>query len=73
VPEELLFLQQYDTLKKEIQHIVDLPDKKLDRMILFLHQNNGQLASRKQKFFSELTDVEIEQMELAYKQVFKNT
>jgi hypothetical protein len=70
VPEELIFLQQYDTLKKEIQLIVDMPDKKLDRMIHFLHQNNGQLASRKQKFFSELTDAEIRRMELAYKQVF---
>ena len=71
VPEELLFLQCYDELKGDIQRIVDMPDNKLDRMILFLHQNKGNLASRKRKFFKELNDNEIEQMEQAYTQVFE--
>lgn len=31
----------------EIQSIVDMPDNKVGRMILFLHQNKGKLASRK--------------------------
>jgi len=70
VPEELLFLQRYDSLKGEIQGIVDMPDNKVDRMILYLHQNKGRLASRKRKFYKELSDDEIEQMEQAYKQVF---
>lgn len=71
VPEELLFLQCYDELKGNIRDIVDMPDNKIDRMILFLHQNNGKLASRKRKFYNELSDAEIEQMELAYNQVFE--
>ncbi|MFH1320497.1 MAG: Fic family protein [Bacteroidota bacterium] len=70
VPEELLFLQSYDELKGDIQNIVDMPDNKVDRMILFLHQNKGKLASRKRKFYKELSDNEIEQMEQAYTQVF---
>jgi hypothetical protein len=73
VPEELHFLQCYDELKRDIQSIVDMPDKKVDRMILFLHQNKGKLAGRKRIFFKELNDNEIEQMELAYSQVFKMT
>jgi len=71
VPEELLFLQCYDELKNDIRSIVDMPDKKIDRMILFLHQNNGKLSSRKHRFFKELSDNEIEQMEQVYDLVFK--
>jgi len=71
IPEELHFLQCYDELKGDIQNIVDMPDNKIDRMILFLHQNNGKLASRKRKQYKELSDNEIEQMEQAYSQVFE--
>ena len=71
VPDELLFLQRYDELKRDIQSIVDMPDNKVDRMILFLHQNSGKLASRKRNFYKELSDNEIGQMEQAYTQVFQ--
>lgn len=70
IPEELLFLQCYDELKGDIQNIVDMPDNKVDSMILFLHQNKGKLARRKRDFFIELSEYEIEQMEQAYTQVF---
>jgi len=72
IPEELFFLQCYDELKREIQNIVDMPDHKIDRMILFLHQNKGKLASRKRKVYKELNDNEIEQMEQAYDEVFQD-
>jgi hypothetical protein len=71
VPEELLFLQCYDELKGDIREIVDMPDNKIDRMILFLHQNNGKLANRKRKSYKELSDNEIEKMEQAYSQIFE--
>jgi hypothetical protein len=71
IPEELKFLQCYDELKSDIQNIVDMPDNKIDRMIIFLHQNNGKLASRKRKFFPELSETEIRQMEEAYPEVFE--
>ncbi len=71
IPEELLFLQCYDELKGEIQRVVDMPDSKVDRIILFLHQNKGKLAGRKRKYYKELSDNEIEQMEEAYTQVFE--
>ena len=73
VPEELLFLQCYDELKSDIQNIVDMPDKKIDRMILFLHQNKGKLASRKRNHYKELSDTEIIKMEQAYNKIFKRT
>ena len=70
IPMELMFLRCYDELKNDIQNIVDMPDNKIDRMIIFLHQNNGKLAVRKRKFFQELSDSEIEQMESAYAEIF---
>ena len=72
IPEELLFLQCYDELKEDIQNVVDMPDNKVDRMIFFLHQNKGKLASRKRKFYLELNDQEIKEMEQAYVKTFKN-
>jgi len=71
VPEELHFLLCYDELKREIQNIVDMPDNKIDRMILFLHQNQGKLANRKRNQYKELSDSEISQMEQAYIEVFE--
>lgn len=71
IPEVLYFLQCYDELKGAIQNIVDMPDNKVDHMILFLHQNKGKLASRKRDFYKELSDDEIEQMEESYKHVFQ--
>jgi len=39
-------------------------------LILFLHQHKGKLASRKRKFYGELSDIEIKRMEQAYSRVF---
>jgi hypothetical protein len=72
IPEELLFLQHYDELKNDIQRIVDMPDNKVDRMIIFLHQNKGRLAKRKRKHYEELSEIEINQMEQAYINVFED-
>ena len=52
-------------MKKDIKNIVDMPDKKIDFMIVLLNQNNGQLSVNKRKLFPELTDDEIKQMESA--------
>ncbi len=73
IPDELLFLQRFDALKKDIQLIVDMPDKKLDFIIVVLNQNKGLLSSKKRKLFPELTDDEIMKMENAYKEVFNST
>jgi len=51
---QLHFLDSMRKLRSDIQGIVDMPDNKIDRMIIFLHQNTGKLASRKRKFFPEL-------------------
>src|SRR5690606_7688696 len=47
MPEELLFLQRYDEAKKELQRIVDMPDKDINWMLVFLHQNKGTFPKRR--------------------------
>lgn len=70
LPHELFFIQHYDELKIEIQNIVDMPDKDINLMILFLHQNKGVFPKRKRKFFEKLTDDEITKMEDSFKSIF---
>lgn len=38
MPNELIFIQQNDEVKKALQHIVDMPDKDINFMITILHQ-----------------------------------
>lgn len=71
MPGELLFIHRYDEAKKALQNIVDMPDRKINSMLLFLHQNNGAFPKRRREQFKELTDVEIERMQKAYREVFK--
>lgn len=71
MPEELMFLQRYDEVKKAMQEIVDMPDRMINNMILFLHQNKGVLASRKRNQFAQLNDDEINAMEKAYQEIFE--
>ena len=70
LPEELKFIQYYDEVKTEIQNIVDMPDKLLNLMILFLHQNHGAFPKRRRGDFEKLTDEEIKQMEKIYQEIF---
>lgn len=61
---ELDFLVKYDEIKKEIQNIIDMPDKLIDMFVKFCYQNNGKLSSRKKKsHFDFLTKNELKSME----------
>lgn len=61
---ELDFLVSYDSTKKALQEIVDMPDRQIDLFIRFCIQNNGHLSTTKREsHFSALTDDEIERME----------
>jgi len=71
MPEELLFLLRYDEAKHALQNIVDMPDKEINRMLLFLHQNQGYFPKRRRKEFEKLTDDEIQQMQDAYRTIFE--
>lgn len=70
--EELYFLERYDELKTELQNFIDMPDKRLNIIIIFLHQNKGLFPNRRKKDFPEITDEEFAIMETIYSNVFTN-
>ncbi len=61
---ELEFISFYDTSKKAIQKIVDMPDHFIDLFIRFVKQNGGKLsANKRDKYFSFLSDNEVKELE----------
>ncbi|MBV7533252.1 Fic family protein [Chitinophaga sp. sic0106] len=71
MPEELLFIERYDEVKRALQDIVDMPDRHINLMVLFLHQNKGVFPKRRREQFSKLTDGEIGKMETEYRRIFE--
>lgn len=65
LPQELAFLASYDGTRRAIQHIVDMPDRKIDLFIQCCLQNGGRLSPRKRAQFSFLSDEEMELLEAA--------
>lgn len=64
--EELDFLKNYDRTKRAIQEIVDMPDRRIDLFIRFCLQNKGVISPKRRKsHFAELTDTEVERMQVA--------
>lgn len=70
MPDEMLFIQRYDEAKREIQSIVDMPDKDINMLLIFMHNNQGKLPKRKRDLFAKLSDDEIATMQNAYKKIF---
>lgn len=68
--EELRFLRGYDNAREAVRGIVDIPDRKLDLLLRFLHQNQGRLAKGKRSQFEELSDGEIARIETAFAEAF---
>ena len=71
IPDELLFIQRYDETKRAFQNVVDMPDKDINMMIVFLHQNKGVLPKKRRQNFSKLTDEEVKKMQEVYNQIFQ--
>ena len=70
-PAETRFLKAYDAFRREVAHIVDMPDRTADLLFRFLHQNNGTLSKRgREQEFAQLTSSEVSQIEAAYADSF---
>ena len=62
--EELRFLANYDSTKKAIQDVIDMPDRLIDLFIRICLENNGRLSKGKRKsHFDFLNDDELFSME----------
>ncbi len=67
---ELNFLSGYDAARREMRSVVDMPDRKLDKLIKLLHQNRGILSKNKRELFKELTDEELGNLTASFRTSF---
>ncbi len=64
LPKQLDFLVALDRTRREIQDIVDMPDRHIILFIKLCRSNDGQLSRRKrERHYAELTEEEIQEME----------
>ena len=70
LPRETQFLLHYDQFRGRVETIVDMPDRTIDLLFRFLHQNGGQLSKRaREQDFAQLTEAEAAAAEDAYKRI----
>jgi len=71
LPAEAKYLESYDTFKRSVMEIVDMPDNTVDLLFRFLRQNKGALSKRaREKEFAKLTDKEVSEIEANYNDAF---
>jgi hypothetical protein len=71
LPNEAAFLRRYDAFKTSVEGMIDMPDRTIDLLFRFLHQNGGHLSQRaRDREFKELTDTEARNIETIYGDVF---
>jgi len=71
LPAETTFLKGYDTFKRQVAAIVDMPERTVDLLFRFLRQNDGRLSKRAREHeFRALTAEEIARIEATYAGAF---
>lgn len=71
LPAETRYLEAYDTFRRNVTEIVDMPDGTVDLLFRFLRQNKGVLSKRgRENEFTKLTDDEIVKIEATYAAAF---
>ncbi len=73
IPKEVSYLIKYDEFKQYLEESFEMPDKLIALLVRFLEQNNGKLSQRaKEKEFVNLTENEIQSIEIQYYNIFFN-
>jgi hypothetical protein len=73
LPAETRFLEAYDTFRRGVTELVDMPDGTLDLLFRFLRQNKGMLSKRaRENEFAALSDDEVTQIEASYHGAFSD-
>jgi hypothetical protein len=74
LPRAIEFLARYDRFRGRIEVLVDMPERTIDLLFRFLHQNNGTLSKRaREQEFASLSDGEADAIEAAYREIFQPT
>jgi hypothetical protein len=72
LPAEILFLQQYDTARRLMRDVVDLPNRQADLFVRLCLQNNGTLSKNKRQLpeYAGLSDQEIAGLQASVTEAF---
>lgn len=71
LPSEAGFLRRYDAFRREVEALVDMPERTIDLLFRFFHQNGGRLSQRaREREFAELGDDEASRLEEIYRRRF---
>lgn len=71
LPEEIRFLEAFDTFSSAVKEIVEMPGREVERLRGFLAQGRGHLSTRaREKEFRALTDEETARVEALYSELF---
>ena len=72
LPSEADFLRRYDGFRQDIEALFDMPERTIDLLFRFLHQNEGRLSRRaREREFAELDEDEIVRVETIYRRHFQ--
>lgn len=71
IPNEVEYLKKYDAFKQFLDRRFEMPDNMISLIVGFLEQGNGTLSVRlRKKEFSALTQIEVEEIETTFKEIF---
>jgi hypothetical protein len=71
LPAETKYLEAYDTFRRSVMEIADMPDGTVDLLFRFLRQNKGVLSKRgRENEFAKLTNDEVAKIEASYADAF---
>lgn len=71
LPAEAGFLRRYDAFRQDVEALFDMPERTIDLLFRFLHQNGGRLSQRaREREFAELANGEAERVEDIYRRLF---
>lgn len=71
LPAEASFLRRYDAFRQDVEELIEMPERTIDLLFRFLHQNGGRLSHRaRAREFTLLTDNEAERVESIFHRRF---
>ena len=72
LPREIDYLRRHDEAMARIHEMIEMPDRLVQNLILFIRQNDGALSKRKrEKEFYKLTDEEVRGLESIVQDAFE--
>lgn len=71
LPREIEFLRRQDEAETRVMGVVEMPDRLIRNLLMFMRQNDGVLSKRRRDSeFAALTDAEVHAIEEIYRDVF---